>query len=135
MPNTLRSKRFKPIRSFPMQPYATRVVVLLAFVTSAIGCQRQAVEQQPVAIEQLDQELVVEAACGECQFGLPGLGCDLAVRIDGKPYYVDGTEIDEHGDAHAADGFCNAVRSARVKGRIESVRFVATSFELLPETE
>ena len=132
MPNTLRSKRFKPIRSFPRQPYATRVVVLLAFVTSAIGCQRQAVEQQPVAIEQLDQELVVEAACGECQFGLPGPGCDLAVRIDGKPYYVDGTEIDEHGDAHAADGFCNAVRSARVTGRVESGRFVATSFELLP---
>jgi hypothetical protein len=23
-----------------------------------------------------------------------GFGCDLAVRIDGKPYFVDGTSID-----------------------------------------
>ena len=27
-------------------------------------------------------------------------GCDLAVRIDGKSYFVEGTKIDEHGDAH-----------------------------------
>jgi hypothetical protein len=49
----------------------------------------------------------VEAACGECRFGLPGSGCDLAVRIDGVAYFVDGTGIDDHGDAHAQDGFCN----------------------------
>jgi hypothetical protein len=28
--------------------------------------------------------------------------CELAVRIDGKPYFVDGT-FDSHGDAHAND--------------------------------
>jgi hypothetical protein len=27
---------------------------------------------------------IVEAACGECQFSMPGTGCDLAVRIDGQ---------------------------------------------------
>jgi hypothetical protein len=36
---------------------------------------------------------------------LKGYACDLAVRIDGKPYFVDGTSIDSHGDAHAEDGF------------------------------
>jgi hypothetical protein len=74
---------------------------------------------------------VVEAACGQCQFDLPGDGCDLAVRLDGEAYFVTGTSIDEHGDAHADDGFCNAVRQARVNGRIEDGRFVATSFELM----
>jgi hypothetical protein len=29
--------------------------------------------------------------------------CELAVRIDGKPYFVDGTSLDSHGDAHAND--------------------------------
>jgi hypothetical protein len=36
---------------------------------------------------------------------LKGYACDLAVRIDGKTYFVDGTSIDSHGDAHAEDGF------------------------------
>lgn len=118
-----------------MQHYVTRFFVLLTFVTLAIGCQQQATDVQPepqsVATEPQDQELVVEAACGECQFGLSGDDCDLAVRIDGTAYFVDGTGIDDHGDAHSDDGFCNAVRQARVQGRVENGRFVATSFELL----
>ncbi len=63
----------------------------------------------------LPGEIEVEASCGECQFGMKGDDCDLAVRIDGKTYFVDGTTMDEHGDAHAKDGFCNAVRKARDK--------------------
>lgn len=74
---------------------------------------------------------VVEAACGQCQLGLEGTGCDLAVRIDGKAYFVDGAAIDDFGDAHAADGFCNAIRSARATGKIENGRFTAESIELV----
>jgi hypothetical protein len=48
---------------------------------------------------------IVEASCGQCQFGMEGHGCELAVRIDGKSYFVDGSSIDSHGDAHAKDGF------------------------------
>ncbi len=76
---------------------------------------------------------MVEASCGECQFGLEGKSCDLAVRIDGKSYFVDGTTIDEHGDAHAKDGFCKAVRKAEVQGEIVNNRFKATYFKLLPK--
>ena len=75
---------------------------------------------------------IVEASCGECQFGLKGKGCDLAVRIDGKAYFVDGTSIDEHGDAHGADGFCEAVRKAEVTGKIVDNRFQVSYFKLLP---
>jgi hypothetical protein len=74
----------------------------------------------------------VEASCGQCNFGLKGGGCDLAVRIDGKAYPVDGTKIDQHGDAHAKDGFFSAVRQAVVSGEIVGNRFKATEFELLP---
>ncbi|MEI9943503.1 MAG: DUF6370 family protein [Chitinophagaceae bacterium] len=75
---------------------------------------------------------VVETACGECRFGLKGKSCDLAVRINGKAYFVDGTDIDSHGDAHAKDGFCNSVRKAEVQGEVLNDRFKVTYFKLLP---
>jgi len=75
---------------------------------------------------------IVETACGQCKFGLPGKSCDLAVRIDDKSYFVDGTSIDEHGDAHAKEGFCNAIRKAEVQGGIVNDRYKVTYFKLLP---
>jgi hypothetical protein len=74
---------------------------------------------------------IVETSCGQCQFKMAGKGCNLAVRIKGKPYFVDGTSIDEHGDAHAQDGFCKAVRKAQVQGKVVKKRFVVTYFKLL----
>ncbi len=78
--------------------------------------------------------LTVEASCGQCQFGLKGKGCDLAIRTEGKAYFVDGTSIDDHGDAHAKDGFCEAIRKAEVQGDTVNNRFRVTYFRLLPET-
>ncbi len=75
---------------------------------------------------------IVEASCGQCQFKMKGHGCDLAVRIDGKNYFVDGTSIDSNGDAHAVDGFCATIRKAEVVGEIKNNKFVASSFKLLP---
>jgi hypothetical protein len=75
----------------------------------------------------------VEASCGQCQFNMEGKSCDLAVKIDGIAYFVDGTQIDDHGDAHAKDGFCQKVRKAVVSGQVVNNRFKATSFKLLTE--
>ncbi len=75
--------------------------------------------------------LIVETACGECKLGLKGKSCDLAVRIDGKAYFVDGAQIDSFGDAHASDGFCEAIRKAELQGTIVGDRFKATYFKLL----
>jgi hypothetical protein len=75
---------------------------------------------------------IVEASCGQCQFKMEGKSCDLAVRIDGKSYFVEGTNIDSHGDAHAADGFCASIRKAEVIGEIKDNKFVVTRFKLLP---
>ena len=79
----------------------------------------------------LDSMQIVEAACGQCKFGIKGEDCNLAVRIDGKAYFVDGSKIDDHGDAHADDGFCNTIRKAKVSGHIVNHRFAASSFTLL----
>lgn len=75
--------------------------------------------------------MLVEAACGQCQLGMPGKDCNLAIRINGKTYFVDGTGIDSHGDAHAADGFCNAVRKVEVQGELVNNRFKATWLRVL----
>jgi hypothetical protein len=96
--------------------------------SAAVQSERGKEESAVTHIEQR-----VEAACGQCQFDLQGQGCDLAVRIDGKAYYVEGTNIDDHGDAHAQDGFCNAIREAEVEGDIKDGRFVVQSFTLVPE--
>ena len=47
---------------------------------------------------------IVEASCGQCNFDLSGGGCALAVKIDGKAYFVGGAELHDHGDAHAGLG-------------------------------
>ena len=78
---------------------------------------------------------VVEASCGQCQLGLPGTGCDLAVAYDGKAHYVDGSHIDDHGDAHAPNGMCNAVLKARVSGTLVDNRFQATEFVIITGDE
>ncbi|MCD0470872.1 DUF6370 family protein [Flavobacterium sp. JAS] len=100
------------------------IFLLFLFVGIATQAQDKKTTEKPQ---------IAETACGECQFGMKGKSCDLAVRIDGKAYFVDGTTIDEHGDAHAKDGFCNTIRKASVTGKVENGRFKATSFTLLKE--
>jgi hypothetical protein len=75
----------------------------------------------------------VEIACGQCQFDLNSKdGCDLAVKIDGKAYFVEGFNIDDFGDAHDEHtGFCEVVRKGEVVGKIENNKFVASSIELV----
>jgi len=97
-----------------------KVLIILSFL--AISCANK---------DEISQ--VVDASCGQCQFGMTSQkGCDLAVKIDGKSYFVDGSKIDDHGDAHnKKDGFCEVVRKAKVTGKIVDNRFVATSFKMV----
>ena len=80
-----------------------------------------------------EKEIVAEVSCGQCQFNLTGQkGCDLAVKIDGKAYFVDGVHIDDFGDAHDKNtGFCEVIRNANVVGTIENNRFKTTSMNLI----
>jgi len=82
-----------------------------------------------------DKKIIkAEASCGQCQFGMTGGGCTLAVRIDGKAYFVEGTDLDDHGDAHAHDGFCNKIRKADVQGEVVDNKFNVSYFKLKSET-
>jgi hypothetical protein len=107
-------------------------IVCLLFFSSVFGQKSDPKVSTPDPNKKIQ---IVETACGECQFKLSGKGCDLAVRIDGRSYFVDGTDIDSHGDAHAKDGFCNAVRKAEVQGEIVNDRFKVTYFKVLKSPE
>lgn len=100
--------------------------ILLLFVAFLSNAQEKKEELKPQ---------IVEVSCGECQFEMKGKGCDLAIRIDGKSYFADGIKIDDYGDAHAKDGFCEAIRKAKVTGKIVNNRFLVSSFTLLPEKQ
>jgi hypothetical protein len=103
-----------------------KIGITLCLFIFSLATQAQETKVQP-------KTQVVDVSCGQCQFGMNAKkGCDLAVRIDGKSSFVDGTKLDDHGDAHAEDGFCSAVRQAEVIGEIRNNRFVVTYFKLLP---
>jgi hypothetical protein len=114
-----------------MRSFLSSIVCLL-FIGSTFGQKSDPKVSTPDPNKKVQ---VVETACGECQFKLAGKGCDLAVRIDGKAYFVEGTDIDSHGDAHAKDGFCNAVRKAELQGELLNNRFKVTYFKLLKDPE
>ena len=104
------------------------ILLLLAVFSSTLAFSQNGIDTVPSPHKKLQ---VVDAACGQCKFSLPGKSCDLAVKINDKAYFVDGTNIDSHGDAHASDGFCEAIRKAEVQGKIVNGRFVASFFRLL----
>ncbi len=101
---------------------------------SIMAVSAQNASKESIKPNKTKKLLTAEVSCGQCQFGMPGKTCDLAIRINGKAYFVDGTTIDSHGDAHANDGFCNAVRKAEVQGELVNDRFKSTYMKLLPET-
>lgn len=106
--------------------YLEKLTIIGTLLLTSFVAQAQT-KTTPVKIEKKE----VEIACGECMFKMPGKGCDLAVRIDGTGYFVDGRNINDFGDAHADDGFCNAVRKAVVTGEIVDNRFKAKSVQLV----
>lgn len=105
--------------------------LLFLFSVSVLFAQQKESRKEPDPNKKVHE---VEASCGQCKLGLKGKGCTLAIRMDdGKAYFVEGSDIDSHGDAHADDGFCNKIRKAKVQGEVVNERFQATYFQLQPE--
>ncbi len=108
--------------------------VLFLFAFSTLLCFTsfsQDSTKNKLVLDKNKPVLTLETACGTCMFKMKGSGCLLAVKQEGKTYFVTGTDIDDHGDAHDKDGFCNAVRKAKVQGSVVGDKFVVTYFELL----
>ena len=112
-----------------LRPSSTLALLLAALVFHCTGC---CTEEPSLESATAINNRTIEASCGQCQLGLPGTGCDLAILVDGIAYYVDGSGIDDHGDAHGKEGLCNVVRNARATGTIVAGRFNAEMLEILP---
>lgn len=90
--------------------------------------------QASIAIKDSTKAMkVVDVACGTCKLGLAGSDCILAARIGKIAYFVEGTSIDDHGDAHGSEGFCKSIRSAEVQGEVVDDKFKVSYFKLLPK--
>ena len=97
-------------------------VFLLSLIMIAFSCKNK---------KEINQ--VAEISCGQCQFNLDSQnGCDLAVKIDNKTYFVTDFNIDDFGDAHdKTTGFCEVIRKGEVTGTIEDEKFIANSIKLI----
>ena len=89
-------------------------------------------------VNQLSEDGLVSgfvlASCGICNFGMDSkAGCSLAIKIGESKYQIKGTSIDDHGDSHAKDGFCSAVRVASVVGNVKDNICFVESFEIVKE--
>ena len=117
-------------------------ITLFALNLSFAGCGSCSVPKKTAAIPS-SQDLVatvgengvvsgmVRASCGMCNFGMKNQkSCSLAIQIGENAYDVEGTKMSDHGDSHAKEGMCNAVRVANVVGMIKDNVFVAEEFEL-----
>lgn len=79
-----------------------------------------------------EKTFITDASCGQCKFDLESQkGCDLAIKVDGKAYFIDGAHIDDFGDAHDEKiGFCNVIRKVKVTGKLENNRFKARTLKI-----
>jgi len=108
------------------------IISVLAFLFLSVAANAQDTKPDISKADPNKKIQIAELSCGECKFKLKGKSCDLAVRINGKAYFLDGADIDAFGDAHGKMGFCNAIRKAEVQGTIVKNRFKATYIKLLP---
>ncbi len=109
--------------------------ILLLFSFLFISCLLSAQSKRSVGkLNDQKQVLEMEAGCGMCMFGMKDNDCRLALKKNEKTWFVKGTDIDDHGDAHGDDGFCNATHRARVQGTFTGDTLVVSYFELIPNT-
>jgi hypothetical protein len=81
-------------------------------------------EKKPAGSAMNITNKTVDAACGVCIYKMQGqVGCPLAVKIDGKPYIVEGANWPNH-------DYCDRNCQAVVTGRIEGDKFIATKLEV-----
>ena len=72
----------------------------------------------------------VLVSCGMCNFVTGDSDCSLAVKIVSKTLSVRGVKIDDHGDSHAKDGYCNVIKKVYVEGIVRGNSFIPAKMDI-----
>ena len=72
----------------------------------------------------------VLVSCGMCNFLTGENDCSLAVKIGSKTLNVRGVKIDDHGDSHAKDGYCNVIKKVYVEGIVRGNSFIPAKMDV-----
>ena len=76
---------------------------------------------------QIDGNVLI--SCGMCNFLTDDNDCSLSVKIGNKVLKVRGVGIDDHGDSHASDGYCNVIKKKYVEGIVRNNLFLPTKMD------
>lgn len=105
------------------------VAVLFFVAIAAMAQQKKQIFTTPDPLKKIQK---AEISCGECKFKMKGEGCHLAVRMNGKNYWVGNADVESFGDAHDKKmGFCNKIRKAEIQGEIKNGKYALTYLKFL----
>ena len=72
----------------------------------------------------------VLVSCGMCNFMNGDTDCALAIKIGPRVLRVRGVGIDDHGDSHDSDGYCNVIKKTYVEGIVRNNTFLPTKMDV-----
>ena len=127
------------IKGYSMK-YLTMILVISAFLINEVqagcgGCgpSRSYKVEKKGLLESVPRNNFIEGnvliSCGMCNFMNGDKDCALAIKVGTKVFSVKDVGIDDHGDSHAKDGYCNVIKKVYVEGRVRGKSFTANKME------
>tara|TARA_B100001248_G_scaffold59585_1_gene40827 strand:+ start:180 stop:560 length:381 start_codon:yes stop_codon:yes gene_type:complete len=120
--------------------YFTIILVFSLFLISEVmagcgGCgpSRSKKSEKKGLLESVPRNNYIEGnvliSCGMCNFMNGDRDCALAIKVGSEVLSVRDVGIDDHGDSHARDGYCNVIKKVYVEGRVKGKSFKADKME------
>jgi len=120
--------------------YFTIILVFSLFLISEVmagcgGCgpSRSKKSEKKGLLESVPRNNYIEGnvliSCGMCNFMNGDRDCALAIKVGSDVLSVRDVGIDDHGDSHARDGYCNVIKKVYVEGRVKGKSFKADKME------
>ena len=120
--------------------YFTITLVFSLFLLSEVmagcgGCgpSRSKKSEKKGLLESVPRNNYIEGnvliSCGMCNFMNGDRDCALAIKVGSEVLSVRDVGIDDHGDSHARDGYCNVIKKVYVEGRVKGKSFKADKME------
>tara|TARA_S200000501_G_scaffold379024_1_gene446660 strand:+ start:47687 stop:48082 length:396 start_codon:yes stop_codon:yes gene_type:complete len=90
-------------------------------------------EKNKRLIESVPKNMKVDGnvliSCGMCNFFTEDKTCAVSVKIGRDVFKVHGVDINDHGDSHAVNGYCNVIKRAYVNGKLKDKKLYAEKIE------